>query len=295
MSTLLLGLGCANLAAQPVNMTPQEKTNLQFVLDWWREGFVGGHKEAAGKYLAADMIQHNPNFPNGNAPVEQILSRRTPLNPVPATLPRQNAPAKAFAKGDFVVLIWNREAKDPADPAKTYKYNDFDLFRIENGKIREHWDGAMKNASEGSPGGKSYGQQSTVPPASASVGKLMPQEQKNQEIATKEMKDILQYGHIEVASEVMAPGYIQHNPNVPTGRDGFLKFFGPRAKPEPVRTDWKNKPALILTSGDLVFFMQERQDPAKTYKYNTFDLLRVDNGMIQEHWDAARKAPPAGR
>ena len=131
-----------------------------------------------------------------------------------------------------------------------------------------------------------------------SVGKLTAQEQKNQEIATKEMKDILQYGHIEVANEVMAPGYIQHNPNVPGGRDGFLKFFGPRAKPEPIKEEWKNKPALILTSGNLVFFMQEREgkdpaDPSKTYKFNTFDLLRVENGMIQEHWDAARKAAPA--
>src|ERR1700680_3470912 len=54
-----------------------------------------------------------------------------------------------------------------------------------------------------------------------SVGKLTAQEQKNQEIATKEMKEILQYGHIEVATDVMAPGYIQHNPKVPGGRDAF--------------------------------------------------------------------------
>jgi predicted SnoaL-like aldol condensation-catalyzing enzyme len=129
------------------------------------------------------------------------------------------------------------------------------------------------------------------------TGKLSPQEQKNQDIATKEMKDILQYGHIEIANEVMAPGYIQHNPNVPTGREGFLKFFGPRAKPEPIKAEWKNKPSLILTSGDLVFFMFDREgkdpaDPSKTYKYNWFDMLRVDNGMIQEHWDTARKNPP---
>jgi predicted SnoaL-like aldol condensation-catalyzing enzyme len=130
------------------------------------------------------------------------------------------------------------------------------------------------------------------------TGKLSSQEQKNQDIATKEMKDILQYGHIEIANEVMAPGYIQHNPNVPTGREGFLKFFGPRAKPEPIKAEWKNKPSLILTSGDLVFFMFDREakdpaDPSKTYKYNWFDMVRVDTGMIQEHWDTARKNPPA--
>ena len=33
-------------------------------------------------------------------------------------------------------------------------------------------------------------------------------------------------------------------------------------------------------------------DPLKTYNYNWFDMLRIDNGQIQEHWDTARKAPP---
>jgi len=87
------------------------------------------------------------------------------------------------------------------------------------------------------------------------AGKRTPQEQKNQEIAIKEMKDILQYGHVELADQYIALGYIQHNPNVPTGREGFMKLFGPRAKPEPINDEWKNKPALILTSGDLVFFL----------------------------------------
>jgi len=131
------------------------------------------------------------------------------------------------------------------------------------------------------------------------TGKLSSQEKKNEDIATTEMKDMLQYGHLELADNVMAPGYIQHNPNVPQGRDGFKAFMSrnPNRKAEPIKEEWKNKPAVILTSGDLVFMMFDREakdpaDPSKTYKYNSFDMLRVDNGMIQEHWDAARKAPP---
>ena len=141
----LLAAGCVPVAAQSKNMTPQEQANLKLVLDWWREGFIAGHAEAADKYLAEDMIQHNPNFPQGRAAVKAILSRRTPVNPIPAAIPPDRMPAKAFAKGDYVVLVWEREAKDPADASKTYKYNDFDAFRIDNGKLAEHWDGAMKN------------------------------------------------------------------------------------------------------------------------------------------------------
>src|SRR6266699_2625311 len=122
------------------------------------------------------------------------------------------------------------------------------------------------------------------------TGNLSSQEKKNQDIATIEMKDMLQYGHLELADKVMAPGYIQHNPNVPQGRDGFKAFFARSVKPEPIKEEWKKKPALILTSGNIVFFLIENEgkdpaDPSKTYKYNWFDMLRVDDGIIQEHWD----------
>jgi predicted SnoaL-like aldol condensation-catalyzing enzyme len=133
--------------------------------------------------------------------------------------------------------------------------------------------------------------------AAQSVGTLTPQEKKNQDTAIIEMKDILQYGHLELADKAMAPGYIQHNPNVPTGRDGFKTFFARFAKPEPIKDEWKRPPKLILTSGNIVFFLVENEgkdpaDPSKTYKYNWFDMLRVDDGMIQEHWDTAKKNPP---
>lgn len=141
----LLVIPSLPLCSQSSNMTPQEKANLKLVLDWWREGLVAGHAEVVTKYFNEDVVQHNPNFPQGRAAIEALVKRRTPVNPIPATLPPDRMPAKAFAKGDYVVLIWDREAPDPADPSKKYAYNDFDAFRIQNGKIQEHWDGATKN------------------------------------------------------------------------------------------------------------------------------------------------------
>jgi predicted SnoaL-like aldol condensation-catalyzing enzyme len=39
----------------------------------------------------------------------------------------------------------------------------------------------------------------------------------------------------------MAPTYIQHNPNVLTGRAAFVDFFSKIRKPEPLQAGWKNK------------------------------------------------------
>ncbi|MGD8322801.1 MAG: nuclear transport factor 2 family protein, partial [Gammaproteobacteria bacterium] len=180
---------------------------------------------------------------------------------------------------------------DPADESRTYKYNAYDLMRIENGKVQEHWDYALKMPGVrrgGGPNGTDFG---------ALEFNYSDAERANIEIANVEFKDILQYGHVELAEQVMAPGYIQHNPNVPTGRDGFVQFFSRFANPEPIRPEWKDEPELIIASGPYVFYMFERTLPDPDYANSTypgfwFDMVRVEDGMIQEHWDSAMKNPP---
>jgi len=130
-----------------VPMNAQEKKNLQFVLDWWRQVIQARHVELAEKYQAEDYIQHNPNIPTGRAAFVKAFGARPPVNPIPDKL--SPAPVAAFARGDYVALIWERQDKDPTDPSKMYYYNTFDVVRIENGKVREHWDSAVKNP----PGG----------------------------------------------------------------------------------------------------------------------------------------------
>jgi predicted SnoaL-like aldol condensation-catalyzing enzyme len=275
--------------AQAKTMSAQEQANLRLVTDWWREVLQAGHTELAEKYMAADYIQHNPNISTGRAAFVQVFSRRAAREIKPALDP---APVIQFAKGPYVVFVWEREGKDQNGAA--YKYNFFDVVRVENGKAAEHWDSVYRTAP---PAGQ--------PAPSAVIPGIGPRpakprntsdEQKNEDIATVEMKDILQYGHAELAQKVIAPGYIQHNPNVPTGRDGFLGFFKGR-QVEPIQVEWKNEPELILTSGNIVLYVMRRfspdpMDPSKVYKWNWFDMLRVDNGLIQEHWDMATKTPP---
>ena len=48
------------------------------------------------------------------------------------------------AEGDRVILSFVREAPDPKDPSVKYTTTWFDMFRIVNGKIVEHWDSATK-------------------------------------------------------------------------------------------------------------------------------------------------------
>ena len=276
----------ASPASAQSNMNAREQANLKFVLDWWREVIQARHVELAPKYQAEDYIQHNINIQTGRAGFVKFFGG---LGQPVAILPElTQKPAVAFAKGDYVVVIWEREGKDPADATKTYKYNTYDLLRLQNGKVQEHWDWALKTPKipyGGAPDGVDYSKVTFM---------LSPQEQKNVEIANVEFKDILQYGHTELAEKAMAPTYIQHNPNVPTGRAAFVEFFSRIRKPEPIKAEWKDKPLLTIASGSYVFYMFKRMpmdpdDKSKTYPAYWFDMVRVDNGLVQEHWDAAVK------
>src|SRR5437867_11459359 len=88
-------------------------------------------------------------------------------------------------------------------------------------------------------------------PMQWNTGKLSKEEEKTLAMATEELKDMLQYGHLELADRSMDPGYIQHNPNVPQGRDGFKQFMSriPGRTPREIKPEWVNAPVLTLKIG----------------------------------------------
>src|SRR5436190_9325657 len=50
-------------------------------------------------------------------------------------------------------------------------------------------------------------------------------EQANVKFVENWWREVLMARHLELAPKYQAENYIQHNINVPTGREGFVKFF----------------------------------------------------------------------
>jgi predicted SnoaL-like aldol condensation-catalyzing enzyme len=306
---LTLAAGVVLLSAESINppttpqtapMNKQEKKNLDMVLEWWRVVIQNRQMDEAGKYQADDYIQHNPGVNTGRAGFVAFFSKLPKPNVAdPSKL--ANQPVVRGAKGDYVWLIFETESKDPRDPSKTYHSNSFEVIRIQDGKVQEHWDSAQKMPGSGNI---STGV-SPKPPSEWNTGadKLSKQEKETSALATEELKDMLQYGHLELADKTMDPGYIQHNPNVPQGRDGFKAFMSriPGRRPEdakPIKPEWINAPVLTLIDGPYSVMMWDRtakdpDDPSKMYTWNHYDVVRMEDGHIKEHWDEARINPPA--
>jgi predicted SnoaL-like aldol condensation-catalyzing enzyme len=129
-----------NQEALLASFDPQLAANKRLVFDWWREVLAAAHVEVAEKYMHTDYIQHNPNIATGREGFVQFFSTRLrqDISPTIANL------VTIVAEGDLVVFSFRRELPDPQDPTKNYTSTWFDMMRVKDGKIAEHWDYGTK-------------------------------------------------------------------------------------------------------------------------------------------------------
>jgi len=121
---------------------PQLAANKKLAYDFVREVIDGGHLELAEKYMAEGYIQHNPGIATGRAAFVERFSKFIKPKPIGAKATTQFV--NILAEGDYVVMSMAREYPDPQDTSKKYTTTWFDMYRIEGGKLAEHWDGAQK-------------------------------------------------------------------------------------------------------------------------------------------------------
>jgi predicted SnoaL-like aldol condensation-catalyzing enzyme len=121
---------------------PALAANKRLVFDFWREVLEGGHLDLADKYLAEGYIQHNPMVPTGRAGFVSFFSKFAKPHDIAPTI--QAPLITIVAEKDLVILSFVRERAEPKDPTQKYTTTGFDMFRLEGGKIVEHWDTAVK-------------------------------------------------------------------------------------------------------------------------------------------------------
>jgi len=116
---------------------------------------------------------------------------------------------------------------------------------------------------------------------------------RNKQAAYHIEKDLLEANHWDEADKWLTPEYLQHNPNVKSGRDGVVKFFGSVTKPSPVPEHMKAKVVFVNAEGDYVTVatVRELKDPKTNESYTTtwFDTWRFVDAKAAEHWDCAEK------
>ena len=135
-----------------------------------------------------------------------------------------------------------------------------------------------------------------VPPVAATDQLAMlaspdPQLARNKKLVFDFWRIVYEGGHLDQAPKYMAEGYIQHNPNVPSGRKAFVELFSKQRKPLPVGPRARMPIISIVAERDTVMVstvrkVRDRKNAEHVYYITWFDVFRIDDqGLIAEHWD----------
>ena len=128
-AALVAGAGALAIA-QSTQHTPQEQANIKAVLELYEKALNQHDFEGSTQYLGPRYVQHNPFAEDGPEGLKKFIEWRK------QNLPNAKSVIKrAFADGDYVILhVHSVREKDTRGRAIV------DIFRLENGKIVEHWD-----------------------------------------------------------------------------------------------------------------------------------------------------------
>ena len=123
--TLALGANAA-LAADATQLEINKKS----VVEFYDKAINQKDFEAAATYLGPRYTQHNPGAPDGIEGFKGFLAF------LREKFPNSHSEIKkVFADGDYVILHVH-SVREPGTRGRAI----VDIFRLENGKIVEHWD-----------------------------------------------------------------------------------------------------------------------------------------------------------
>ncbi len=182
---------------------------------------------------------------------------------------------RAFEDGDFVFLHTDYDFFGPKV--------GFDVFRFENGLIVEHWD----NLIDSQPPNPSGRTQLDGPTEVTDRD----QTQNNKDLVRSFVEQVLVAGDLSnLSGFINAEKYHQHNPAIADGLDGLgaaLQYFADNGL--IMKYDRLHR---VLGEGNFVLTMSEGSF-GKGDHTAFYDLFRIENGLIVEHWDVIETIPPA--
>lgn len=224
-----------------------------------------GNPEPVAYINQSKYIQHNLAVKDGLAGFGEVLQ----------ALPKGSAKVKVvrvFKDGDFVFSQTEYNFFGPKA--------GFDIFRFENGKIVEHWDNLQPIVEKTANGHTQF----DGPVEITDISKT----EENKALVKNLIKDVF-FGKNphKITEYISTEKYTQHNPYVKDGLSGLgeaLKSLADAGMPMVYEVNHK-----ILGEGNFILSVSEGKFMKKHVAF--YDLFRIENGKIVEHWDTIEDIP----
>ncbi|MEM9889047.1 MAG: nuclear transport factor 2 family protein [Bacteroidota bacterium] len=212
-------------------------------------------------------IQHNLSVGDGLAGFGEVMQHAPPQG-------FKAEVVRAFEDGDFVFTHTIYDFFGPKI--------GFDIFRFEEGLIVEHWDNLIEVQAV-NPSGRTQtdGEMDITDKDKTDANKAKIKEFIEVILLKGEMDKITNY--------INPTKYLQHNPAVADGLDGFgaaMQYFA-----ENGLVMEYDKMHMVMGEGNFVLAVSEGKF-GKAEHTAFYDLFRLEDGLIVEHWDVIATIPP---
>jgi predicted SnoaL-like aldol condensation-catalyzing enzyme len=241
-------------------MTPNKKNQIFTLL----KGIETGDPEAVTVVNESKYIQHNPLTREGNVGLAELFKRLS------RTSPQVNI-VRIFEDGDYVFAHTD------------YDFNvveiGFEVFRFEDGLAVEHWDNLQHKPTRPNLSGHTM----IDGPAEATD---LDRTEENRNLIRSFFDEVLVSGQLDRLDHYIdSEGYTEHNPYMADGLPALRSALSSSAK---VKT--YDKLHRLLAEGSFVLSVGEGSLDGVHSSF--YDLFRVSEGKLVEHWDTIEAVPP---
>jgi len=244
-------------------MTTNKKDQICSLL----KGIETGDPASVSVVNEEKYIQHNPQTHEGSEGLAVLFKRLS------KTSPRVNV-VRAFEDGDFVFAHTEYDF--------TTRNIGFEIFRFESGQAVEHWDNIQKRKGPNNSG------HSMVDGSTEAADHE--KTESNRSTIKSFVDNVLIQGNIEkLYTYLNQECYTEHNPSLGDDLVNLRSILSSSDNGDSVSIVYK-KCHRVLAEGNFVLSVCEGY--VNKIPSSFFDLYRLENGRIVEHWDTTEAIPP---
>ena len=228
------------------------------------KGIETGDPQAVSAINEGKYIQHNPLTRTGNIGLAELFERLSKTNPHVEIV-------RAFEDGDYVFAHTD------------YDFNvvevGFEVFRFEDRFVVEHWDNLQLKPSDPNTSGH------TMLDGTTEATDLENTEE-NRAFIRSFVEEVLIKNQLDKLDHyINSCSYIEHNPHLEDGLPALRLELS--SNPSQRSYDIIHR---VLAEGSFVLCVTEGSLSETHVSY--YDLFRIADGKIAEHWDTTDKVPP---
>ncbi|MGB0631910.1 MAG: nuclear transport factor 2 family protein [Alphaproteobacteria bacterium] len=242
-------------------MAPANKDKIRALL----KSIETGDPEPVAVVNEAKYIQHNPQTREGSEGLAALFKRLS------ETSPRVNV-VRAFEDGDYV---FGHTEYDFAT-----RRIGFEVFRFEDGQAVEHWDNIQPRQGPNASG-------HSMVDGPVEAGDL-DQTETNRLLVRSFVETVLVGGDDGRLADFIAEDLIEHNPRLSDGVASLRAAL--EMEENGSRQIVYRQVYRVLAEGDFVLCVSEGDFAGAHSAY--YDLFRIADGKIVEHWDTTEKIAP---